>query len=961
LLWRHVSIFMAFARTAGYDAQRHGLFRNASSSRSSRYLSEAVSMASHPSDRNLLFGTLALQMDFITRDALIAAMNAWVLDKARPLGQVLVDQGALSPHRRGMLEPLVDEHVREHGDDPARSLAAVGASAPVRDALSQIDDADLHASLGHVSADCYRQTLDATGPYPADTPSSAESRFTVLRPHAKGGLGEVYVAQDEELHREVALKAIQERHATNPANCARFVLEAELTGNLEHPGIVPVYGLGHYPDGRPYYAMRFIKGDSLKEVVHQFHEPERTSRDPGERALALRKLLSCFLGVCNAVAYAHSRGVLHRDLKPSNVMVGKYGETLVVDWGLAKVMGKADVETSEAALPATTGDGAGLTQAGTALGTPAYMSPEQAGGRLDLVGLLSDVYSLGATLYYVLTGQAPFVTADVASVLRDVQRGAFPAPRAVNRLVPPALQAVCLKAMALKPADRYASPRELAADIERWLADEPVAARPEPLRDRVWRMARLRPLMAAWLAIGTVWSILLIVGSVGVLAWKRPHVFIPFESLVWLLACFMNMAFFADLGALLGAGIGVLLGGVRTTLRAKNARERANQDAWTGAKRGLVAGAGLGYVASVVGLYSVTRTMASLLYPAGDDSNLLAVALGISLAGPVLGFTFGAIRKAKREVLLRRIWRGTLVGAVVGASIASGVFLSHQLGQLVRALDPKGRPVSKSDVTALQTRRAPLARGRITPPPVVQDGMQQLLLTQENLVKKGPTADAYHALGGLYNVAALAADQRKEPRQALDFCEKALRAHQTAFRMQPGDTKVREALRDSYRARAKVFNQLGRHADSLADWDHALEIDTWPEHRELRLQQALALARVGDDTKATEAAGALAERQNIPGRALYDLARVYALSVAAIQSGQHKGPPPRQSGRDKRVTDDTGRAIDLLRRAQKAGYFQDQANLAELQGDKDFDSLRQLEAFKELSAELAAQDKAGAK
>src|SRR5262249_25084566 len=143
---------------------------------------------------------------------------------------------------------------------------------------------------------------------------------------------------DAELNREVALKEIQDRHADDPLSRARFVLEAEITGGLEHPGIVPVYGLGHHQDGRPYYAMRFVKGDSLKEAIARFHEPA-PGRDPGERALALRKLLRRFLDVCNAVEYAHSRGVLHRDLKPGNILLGPYGETLVVDWGLAKATG----------------------------------------------------------------------------------------------------------------------------------------------------------------------------------------------------------------------------------------------------------------------------------------------------------------------------------------------------------------------------------------------------------------------------------------------------------------------------------------------------------------------------------------------------------------------------------------------------------------------------------------------
>jgi serine/threonine-protein kinase len=288
-------------------------------------------------DRNLLFGILALQMDFISRDALIAAMNAWVLEKTKPLGQVLQEEGALSAERRTLLEALVQEHLKQHDNDPEKSLAAVSSIKSVRQDLEQIVDSDLQASLGQVSR--ARSADDdpyATRGSVVGTATSAGTRFLILRPHAKGGLGQVSVARDEELHREVALKEIQGRHADDPVSRSRFVMEAEITGGLEHPGVVPVYGLGKYADGRPFYAMRFIRGDSLKEAIERFHKADIPGRDPGERTLELRKLLGRFVDVCDAIAYAHARGVLHRDLKPGNIMLGKYGETLVVDWGLAK-------------------------------------------------------------------------------------------------------------------------------------------------------------------------------------------------------------------------------------------------------------------------------------------------------------------------------------------------------------------------------------------------------------------------------------------------------------------------------------------------------------------------------------------------------------------------------------------------------------------------------------------------
>jgi tetratricopeptide (TPR) repeat protein/tRNA A-37 threonylcarbamoyl transferase component Bud32 len=460
---------------------------------------------SHPAaDRNLLFGILALQMDFIDRDQLVAAMHSWVLDKTQTLGSILVAQGALTPKRLTLLDTLVEEHLSEHDNDPSQSLAAVSAAGVARSALAQVADPVVRATLSEAFGDSCPgagPSAESTSAYqPTATPCE---RYVLLRPHAQGGLGEVFVARDEELHRDVALKQIQVRYAHDPVSRARFVLEAEVTGNLEHPGIVPVYGFGQYDDGRPYYAMRFVKGDSLKEAIQHFHKTNHAG--PGARSLELRKLLTSFVAVCQAIHYAHSRSVLHRDLKPDNIMLGKFGEVLVIDWGLAKPLDRpeADAERSLADQPLrpASDSGPGQTVAGSALGTPAYMAPEQAEGRLDELTRSSDVYSLGATLYCLLTGQAPF-RGDKAAVLQKVRAGDFPSPRAVHAQVPLALEAICLKAMALKANDRYASARDLAEDLEHWLADEPVAAYREPAGTRLARWGRRhRPLVAGAAAL----------------------------------------------------------------------------------------------------------------------------------------------------------------------------------------------------------------------------------------------------------------------------------------------------------------------------------------------------------------------------------------------------------------------------------------------------------------------------
>ncbi len=313
-------------------------------------------------------------------------------------------------------------------------------------------------------------------------------RYRPLSFHAQGGLGIVFVAEDEELRRNVALKCMQELAATDPDAQARFLREAEITSKLEHPGVVPVYGLGRDAHGKPYYAMRFVHGTTLAEAIEGYHQnlPRLTN---GERHVELQRLLRRFVSVCETVAYAHARGIVHRDLKPSNILLGTYGETLVVDWGLAKRLDRPTAEPSAPALmPLLLPNDGTRTMEGEVRGSPTYMSPEQARGEWDKVGTASDVYSLGSTLYVLLTGKKPYTGRNPHDVLEKVKRGDYSPLRSVNPHVPHPLAAICQRAMHVDPGARYGGPTELARDLERWLADEPVLAwsEPLPLRARRW-------------------------------------------------------------------------------------------------------------------------------------------------------------------------------------------------------------------------------------------------------------------------------------------------------------------------------------------------------------------------------------------------------------------------------------------------------------------------------------------
>ncbi len=310
---------------------------------------------------------------------------------------------------------------------------------------------------------------------PAGVPAPELDRFRLLEPIGQGGMGTVYRAHDRELDREVALKVLS--HPGREA-AERMMREARIIARLEHPGIVPVYAAGELPDGRRFYAMRLIAGKRLDEVA-------RSGRP-------LAALLVVFERLCEAVAFAHAHGVIHRDLKPENVMVGPFGEVLVMDWGVAKERGAREPRDRESPDPIPA-NGAG-TQSGTVLGTPGYMAPEQARGETEWTDERTDVYSLGAVLYFLLTGRAP--------VPGGEQQG-HPLPPEVPR----PLAAICSKALAADPAARYPGAPELAADVSQYLAGLAIDAYRERPAERLARFVRKHRvpilLILAYLAMRT--------------------------------------------------------------------------------------------------------------------------------------------------------------------------------------------------------------------------------------------------------------------------------------------------------------------------------------------------------------------------------------------------------------------------------------------------------------------------
>lgn len=346
-----------------------------------------------------------------------------------------------------------------------------------------------------------------------------ERRYLDEEEISRGGMGRILLVRDEHLGRSVVLKQLLPEtkalfvsnetvdNASSPyAACRRFVHEAQVTGRLEHPSIVPVYDLGHYPDGTPYYTMRYVRGSTMADRLMQCQSLDDRMA-----------LLSNYLNVCQGIAYAHSKGVIHRDIKPANILVGEFGETVIIDWGLAKSVDEPDVVSDKMDWPAgSNAINPVTTRPGYRLGTPFYMSPEQVNSKISSIDQRTDVFALGIVLYQILTGHTPIEDGQLESIYERIVHEVPRRPTAHDRKIPRELETICMKALEKTPARRYQTAQELALDVERFLTGALVQAYSYTALERVRRLYRAYRVPAQLLAMS-----LLVLAIVGTVAFVR--------------------------------------------------------------------------------------------------------------------------------------------------------------------------------------------------------------------------------------------------------------------------------------------------------------------------------------------------------------------------------------------------------------------------------------------------------
>ena len=346
--------------------------------------------------------------------------------------------------------------------------------------LEEAEQSELTATMDSVDEELVQMFQDeyADSAPATDAPSGGRAdghtaqsgeRFEFVREFARGGVGSISLVRDQELRRTIVMKTLIDGHDATEYVRNKFVEEAQITAQLEHPNIVPVHEFGHLKNGEMFFTMKLVQGRTLKEVLRALRTEDASVQGEFSRT----RLIGMFISMCQAIAFAHSRNVIHRDIKPANIMIGDFGEVLLLDWGVAKVLGtSSEEELLEQAVQTERSTAGDATMMGLITGTPSYMPPEQAAGRIDRLDGRADVYALGAVLYEILTLRRPFHEKTQKETLKAVITQQLRAPTEVapNKNIPAALEGICVKALAKRPKDRYQSVADMLTALNAYLS-----------------------------------------------------------------------------------------------------------------------------------------------------------------------------------------------------------------------------------------------------------------------------------------------------------------------------------------------------------------------------------------------------------------------------------------------------------------------------------------------------------
>jgi tetratricopeptide (TPR) repeat protein len=742
----------------------------------------------------------------------------------------------------------------------------------------------------------------------------------------RGGMGVVYRARDLGIGRDVAVKLLQERYAADSEAASRFVEEARITGQLQHPGIPAVYQVGALPNGRPYLVMKLIKGDTLEALLTAW--PVNT--------------LAVFEGICQAVGYAHAHRVIHRDLKPQNVMVGSFGEVQVMDWGLAKVLlpslrgGKrAGSEVDQHApdpteICAARGVDTPNTQHGSVFGTPAYMAPEQAGGETDKIDTRSDVFGLGAILCRMLTGHPPFA-GQYTEVRLNAVRGNTAA--ALARLdecgAEPGLVALCKGCLSFDPAARPADANAVAAAVAALRTEAEGRARRAEL-DRLKAEVqaaeqRKRRRVVQW--AGGVTAAVLLAGVVGttiglVRAERHRADAVTARNDLWDMLDAMTTAITGDLQ---DKQKEITPGQKDILANLLPVYQKLAEKTWDDEKtRSRMASAAfrLGMIEYRLGRQELVATA---LHVARNEYERLAADFP---ANPAYRWELARTHHNLGLLLAEPDQRAE---AEAEAEYRQGLALLEKL-----VADFPANPNYRREL-AHNYNNLGLLLVELKQWAEAEGQYRRGLALLEQLAADSPDVTDHRVeLGVVYINFSAFLYNRSRPDDSRAWCQKAIDALRPIYERGPPAVKAKEALRNGYWRRAIAHDRMQKFAEAAADWDRATELSKVEERPQFRVCRATSLLNAGHGAEAVAEIAGLSKPPHGNARQWYDLACLYAVASGKIED-------------KKREYAD--RAMESLEQAVEAGY----KNAGHVKTDTDLAPLRGRDDFKKLLADLEAK------